>query len=1582
MGITEEKDMEVREVKPDFKYWDKVFAKHPILGNVIVSDNNASKINSKAKEALDKLVESPSLSSSVPTFWHQLITLATLNYAKKWDASEESRFTKYITLQFGYRDETGKVWGIIASSLERALGAKSRFFLKDKGGREFYETVLVHSFAPANSWNSVFDLLYDFLKNNLRWNYIKGDPIIANMVSALSSKLNGNTSDDEDLIISSMEYRVRLGAKRLLQNRPQYTAELFDDILSRINDLVQNQASEPKYYVDQLIDSWFANKINRMIEGERRQLVRTTRTRIDTALSYSKIRATVYMEGGRLYIHVPAIRLEMTGHKLAEIKIYESGKLVGRSVPEIYGNELGETVSESNIPVSLSADSKCDLCVQVLCDGDIIYDSKQSLYRKLYCFKNGKEISVNSLRTGEYEIYIPEKSKITFENVEVIEDSGKYMKICLREDFSVLYMDRIIAMDISNIQEATITEPAMLKGCTFERDGDTFEIIETGDSFKVYLDINKMGQNVKLFCNDAEVDLDDCWNADAMSTGVCEVPVSKLGKRKSLVEVVFLNLNNNSILYRKSFLLVDRLQISFNRDFYVEQEEFEDAKLHLIIDEDEHVIKITPEDFVVDYEYANGEIHIIAPVITYSWKNVDNIYTGNNIWKGDLTSDSSLEICCADNISFGVEIGDWRYRQSDINLFNIVKKEEAIAKFNYPIVLIVKDMRYKLGQLIFSEMFSRAPAFSSDSDAIFWDGGINYIGAKDESLELQLIKDEEIAYVFELLFDECRIELPQDFEDGEYTYQIVKARENDELVLAQDIQFFGNPNKLRFKDKTIQISEVTEDVGEGSRPQQIKPVYIEKIEFISREFVPSEDGVFDIYEGQMYFVRPDGTKKYYSRKYAEYGSASYYKVNPVRIIYINDKLLRIVNEDEEGLYCYDNFGTTPRLEITDREPGRAAKSYKDILFYVYGTNASKARRPAGASTIVNQTYSNQISVFDKFEYVSQGEVVEADVSRRILVNAGPGTGKTWTLIERIINLVDVQGIDPETILILCFSKAAVEVIKSRLETAVYENRVSEIVNQVDVRTFDSFASQVLYWVKNESEYDNLQYRDIGKLDYEARIQLFVSLIKELPELIEQCSHLIVDEVQDLVKERARMVLEMIRSIPKEAGVTLLGDSCQSIYDYQTGNDNMSSAQFYRVMCERMSGFSFYSFNRNFRQGEDLAEIGDAYRKYILSGNSKNCDAHWNNSIAKVIQRFDEYDAMKITDYLLQRLYEKGTVGILTRTNGQALKISASLREKGIEHVLRRRLSDNSLNKWIALTFNEYSHSSIDEAEFIEIYNNLGLQDQTAEDVWQALRDAARTSSERMGIREILRGIISNARNPILFSAEPDSVLTVTNIHRGKGREFDTVLVEDDIFSEEEKPIDEHKVCYVALTRPKQDIFRIDAKADYMRIDKDGDRRCYKADFVGFNRQRLTFFEIGVGNDLDLRSFVRTDGAQEYIRNNYETIIGKKIVLSKDRRHSEYVKYNIILDETGTVLGSTDREFGESLSRALQSVYNLSRNKSVYFNVYPDRFTDIYVEDVISVVDQADGSELGVTSYGEMVTWNALSIVGYSRAEYI
>ena len=72
--------------------------------------------------------------------------------------------------------------------------------------------------------------------------------------------------------------------------------------------------------------------------------------------------------------------------------------------------------------------------------------------------------------------------------------------------------------------------------------------------------------------------------------------------------------------------------------------------------------------------------------------------------------------------------------------------------------------------------------------------------------------------------------------------------------------------------------------------------------------------------------------------------------------------------------------------------------------------------------------------FASFIEVSQENVIKSDITEHTLINAGPGTGKTWTLIEKLIYMVEEKEIDPEGILVLCFSRAAV-VIEQRLQAA-------------------------------------------------------------------------------------------------------------------------------------------------------------------------------------------------------------------------------------------------------------------------------------------------------------------------------------------------------------------------------------------------------------------------------------------------------------------------------------------------------------------------------------------------------------------
>ncbi|MBA3523459.1 MAG: UvrD-helicase domain-containing protein, partial [Geodermatophilaceae bacterium] len=67
------------------------------------------------------------------------------------------------------------------------------------------------------------------------------------------------------------------------------------------------------------------------------------------------------------------------------------------------------------------------------------------------------------------------------------------------------------------------------------------------------------------------------------------------------------------------------------------------------------------------------------------------------------------------------------------------------------------------------------------------------------------------------------------------------------------------------------------------------------------------------------------------------------------------------------------------------------------------------------------------------------------------VLAGPGTGKTTTLVEAVAARIDA-GADPESVLVLTFSRRAAAELRVRIAA-----RVGRTMRQPTARTFHSYA---------------------------------------------------------------------------------------------------------------------------------------------------------------------------------------------------------------------------------------------------------------------------------------------------------------------------------------------------------------------------------------------------------------------------------------------------------------------------------------------------------------------------------------------
>ncbi|MDU3532364.1 MAG: UvrD-helicase domain-containing protein, partial [Alloscardovia omnicolens] len=69
----------------------------------------------------------------------------------------------------------------------------------------------------------------------------------------------------------------------------------------------------------------------------------------------------------------------------------------------------------------------------------------------------------------------------------------------------------------------------------------------------------------------------------------------------------------------------------------------------------------------------------------------------------------------------------------------------------------------------------------------------------------------------------------------------------------------------------------------------------------------------------------------------------------------------------------------------------------------------------------------------------QNAVISADTYASMLIVAGAGSGKTFTMTQRIIALIK-QGVSPEKILGLTFTKAAATELLTRVSSQVYAHR--------------------------------------------------------------------------------------------------------------------------------------------------------------------------------------------------------------------------------------------------------------------------------------------------------------------------------------------------------------------------------------------------------------------------------------------------------------------------------------------------------------------------------------------------------------
>jgi len=91
---------------------------------------------------------------------------------------------------------------------------------------------------------------------------------------------------------------------------------------------------------------------------------------------------------------------------------------------------------------------------------------------------------------------------------------------------------------------------------------------------------------------------------------------------------------------------------------------------------------------------------------------------------------------------------------------------------------------------------------------------------------------------------------------------------------------------------------------------------------------------------------------------------------------------------------------------------------------------------------------------------SQKEIAE-ELEGMIVVDAGPGTGKTHTIVDRFLNILRKENIDTKDVLLLTFTRNAASEMEERIRTRMAGTELSASSKFIQTSTFDSFCYSVV-----------------------------------------------------------------------------------------------------------------------------------------------------------------------------------------------------------------------------------------------------------------------------------------------------------------------------------------------------------------------------------------------------------------------------------------------------------------------------------------------------------------------------------------
>lgn len=440
----------------------------------------------------------------------------------------------------------------------------------------------------------------------------------------------------------------------------------------------------------------------------------------------------------------------------------------------------------------------------------------------------------------------------------------------------------------------------------------------------------------------------------------------------------------------------------------------------------------------------------------------------------------------------------------------------------------------------------------------------------------------------------------------------------------------------------------------------------------------------------------------------------------------------------------------------------------------------------------------------------QLDIIKDNTTQYIVVAAGPGSGKTRLLVHKLASIIYMEDIKYEQLIMLTFSRAAVNEFKERLIKLI-----GNAAHFVEIKTFHSFCFDLL-----------------GRL---GSIEKSKEVIKDALQLLKNNevepgriakAVMVIDEAQDIDGDEFALISELMRRNP-EMRIIAVGDDDQNIYEFR-GSDSKYFQSFLDFENSKK-----YELVENYRSKNNLVEFSNQFTNCIENRIKESVINAYDKSNGKI--RIIKYASDQLVEPVVKDILNSelsGTTCILTQTNDEALYISGLLNKKGLQARLIQSNSGFYLHNLKELRFAiDFLNSnpdtrviSNDQIDLCKRKLKENFEGAHVLPVCLKILDDFVKLNPKTKYKTDLKVFIEESNFEDFINEGHDTVL-VSTIHKAKGKEFDNVFLllnNYDITKE-----DKRRQLYVAITRAKSNLsihyngsFLEHIKVENLRTGKD------------------------------------------------------------------------------------------------------------------------------------------------------------------